>query len=83
MVSGSKIEIKKFNGQIFELWKINVEDILVDKDQWVIVDLGTTPTRMSTKDWTKLDWKKNSTTRLCLSDLVLPNVSGEATTKEL
>jgi hypothetical protein len=26
-----KIEIRKFNGQIFELWKLNMEDILVDK----------------------------------------------------
>eukprot|EP00253_Pinus_taeda_P025583 PITA_25583 len=39
MVSSGKIEIKKFNGQSFELWKLKMEDLLVDKDQWITVDL--------------------------------------------
>eukprot|EP00253_Pinus_taeda_P033728 PITA_33728 len=39
MVSSGKIEIKKFNGQSFELWKLKMEDLLVDKDEWIIVDL--------------------------------------------
>eukprot|EP00253_Pinus_taeda_P019136 PITA_19136 len=38
MASSGKIEIKKFNGQSFELWKLNMEDLLVDKDQWIVVD---------------------------------------------
>jgi hypothetical protein len=61
MVSSSKIEIEKFNREIFELWKLNMEDLLVDKDQWITVDPGTAPTRMSTKDLAKLDWKAKST----------------------
>jgi len=32
MVSSRNIEIKKFNGQSFELWKLKMEDLLVDKD---------------------------------------------------
>jgi hypothetical protein len=60
-------------------WKI----LLVDKDQWIIVDPGTAPTGTSTKDWKKLDQKVKSTIWLCLSDSILLNVSGEATTKEL
>jgi hypothetical protein len=60
-----------------------MEYLLVDKDQWVMVDLGTTPTRTSLDDWKKLDRKVKSTIRLCLSDLVLLNVSEEATTKYL
>jgi hypothetical protein len=82
MVSSSKIKIKKFNGKNFESWKLMMEDILVDKYQWVIVDPSTTPTRMSIEDWTKLDRKENSTIQLCLLDLILLNVSGEATTKD-
>ena len=31
MASNGKIEIEKFNGQSFELWKFNMEDLLVDK----------------------------------------------------
>jgi hypothetical protein len=51
MASNSKMEIKKFNGKIFELWKLNMENLLVDRDQWIAVDLGTTPTGTSTDDW--------------------------------
>jgi hypothetical protein len=50
MVSSSKMEIEKFNGKIFELWKLNMEDLLVDKDQWIMVDLGTAPTGISVDD---------------------------------
>eukprot|EP00253_Pinus_taeda_P036185 PITA_36185 len=38
MVSSGKIEIEKFNGQSFELWKLKMEDMLVDKDLWIVVD---------------------------------------------
>jgi hypothetical protein len=43
-VSSSRIEIEKFNGKNFELWKLKMEDLLVDKEQWIIVDPGTQPT---------------------------------------
>jgi hypothetical protein len=77
------MEIKKFNGKIFELWKLKMEDLLVDRDQWITVDPGTAPRRTSADDWKKMDWKEKSTIRMCLSDLVLLNVSEEATTKDL
>jgi hypothetical protein len=32
MASSYRIEIEKFNGKNFELWKVNMEDILVDKE---------------------------------------------------
>jgi hypothetical protein len=32
MASNSKMEIEKFNGQNFELWKLNMEYLLVDRD---------------------------------------------------
>jgi hypothetical protein len=83
MAINSKMEIEKFNGKIFELWKLKMEDLLVDRDQWIAVDLGTTPTGTSADDWKKMDQKAKSTIRLCLSDSVLLNVSEEATTKDL
>ena len=82
MASNSKMEIEKFNGKRFELWKLKMEDLLVDRDQWITVDPGTTPTRTSVDDWKKLDWKAKITIRLCLYDSVLLNVSEEATTKD-
>ena len=48
-----------------------------------MVDPGTKPTRVSDEEWKKLDRKEKSTIRLCVLDLVLLNVSGEATTKAL
>jgi hypothetical protein len=83
MVRNSKMEIKKFNGKIFELWKLKMEDLLVDRDQWITVYPGTIPIGTSVDDWKKLDRKAKSTIRLCLSDSVLLNVSEEATTKDL
>ena len=83
MASSKKIEIEKFNGQSFELWKLKMEDLLVDKDQWIAVDPGTKPTAMSDEDWKKLDRKAKSTIRLCVLDSVLLNVSVEDMAKTL
>jgi hypothetical protein len=47
MASNSKMEIKKFNGKHFELWKLKIEDLLVDRDQWIVVDPGISPTGTS------------------------------------
>jgi hypothetical protein len=85
-----------------------MEDLLVDKEQWIAMDPDTQPigtpststqatgteptstqttstptTGMSKEDWEKLNRRARSTTRLCLADSVLLNVSGESTTKEL
>jgi hypothetical protein len=61
MESNSKMEIEKFNGKSFELWKLKREDLLVDRDQWITVDPGTAPTRTSIDDWKKLDQKAKRT----------------------
>ena len=55
MARSGKIEIEKFNGQSFELWKLKMEDLLVDKDQWIAVYPGTKPMEMSDEYWNKLD----------------------------
>jgi hypothetical protein len=44
MTSSYRIEIEKFNDKNFELWKLNMQDLFVDKEQWIIVDPGTQPT---------------------------------------
>ena len=60
MASSRNIEIEKFNGQSFELWKLKMEDLLVDKDQWIAVDLGTKPMGVHDEEWKKLDRKEKS-----------------------
>jgi hypothetical protein len=37
MKSSLKMEIENFNGKSFELWKLKMEDQLVDRDQWIHV----------------------------------------------
>jgi hypothetical protein len=43
-----------------------MEDLLVDRDQWITLDLGTVPTGTSVDDWKNLDRKvkKNLTVSL-------------------
>ena len=43
MSNTSIIKIGKFNGQNFELWKLKMEDLLVDREQWVVVKPRTKP----------------------------------------
>ena len=83
MASSSKDEIEKFNEQNFELWKFKMEDLMVDKEQWEAMDLGTKPTTMLLEDWEKLDRKARSTIQICLLGLVLLNFSGEDSAKKL
>ena len=47
MVSNYRINIEKFNGKNLELWKLKMEELLVDKEQWIVVDPGTHPTSTS------------------------------------
>ena len=61
MESNSNMEIEKFNGKRFELWKLKMEDLLVDRDQWITVDPGTAPIGTSADEWKKLDRKEKST----------------------
>lgn len=38
-----------------------MEVLLVDKDQWIVVDLGTKPMGVTNEEWKKLDRKAKST----------------------
>ena len=81
MVSSSRIEIEKFNGQNFELWKLKIEDLLVD--EWTTVSPGTQLTCMLMEEWEKIKRRERSTIWLCLADLALLNVLGEDSNKKL
>ena len=61
MASNSKLEIEKFNGKRFDLWKLKMEDLLMDKDQWIAIDPGTAPTGTFADHWKKLDHKVKRT----------------------
>jgi hypothetical protein len=61
MARNLKMEIEKFNGKTFELWKLKMEYLLVDRDQWIAVDPGTAPIGTSVDHWKKLDREAKST----------------------
>jgi len=73
MVSTSKLEIENFNGTNFELWNINMEDLLIYQDLWVTI-CGTKPIGMIDEEWVVLERNARSLIRLYLGDLVLVNV---------
>jgi hypothetical protein len=52
---------QKFNGKIFGIWKLKMEDILVDRDEWITVDTGTAPKGTSADVWKKMDRKAKRT----------------------
>ena len=45
-----KMEVEKFNGSNFKLWKIKMEDLLDDHDLWEAVSLDVRPTVVSLED---------------------------------
>ena len=65
MASTSRIDIEKFNSQNFELWKLKMEDLLVDQKQWIAMDPGMKSTATSQEYWDKLEIRERSTIRLC------------------
>ena len=52
--TSSRVEMDKFNGINFELWKPKMEDMLVDRDLWDAVS-STKPQSTSQEDWEKAD----------------------------
>ena len=50
-----RIEIENINDQNFELWKLKMEDLLIDREQWVTIDPRTKSISMSNEDWMILD----------------------------
>ena len=49
-----RIEIEKFNETYFKLWKLKVEDMLVDRDLWISMSRNK-PLGMKQEDWVLTD----------------------------
>ena len=45
------MEVEKFNGSNFELWKLKMEDMLEDRDLWEVASLPVRLAAMSQVDW--------------------------------
>jgi hypothetical protein len=69
MESTSRLEMDNFNGTNFELWKIGIEDLLVDQNLWVPVST-IEPTNMKYEEWVVLEIKSRILIRFCLANSV-------------
>ncbi|VFQ77053.1 unnamed protein product [Cuscuta campestris] len=79
MAENGKFRIEKFDGTDFSWWKMQIEDLLVQRDLDVV--LGDKPEKMSDADWAGLDRKAMSVIRLSLTKNVAFNILKEKTAK--
>jgi hypothetical protein len=68
-------DMEKLNGANFSLWKSQMEDILILRDQYFPIEgIAKKPSSMTNEDWLKLDRKAIATIRQCLAKNVYFNV---------
>ena len=84
MAEDGRFRVEKFNDQNYQLWKMQMEDYLYQRDLYLPLSGKTKkPTSMTDTEWDILDKKALGTIRLCLAALVAFNISKETTTQGL
>ena len=84
MAEDGKFRVEKFNGQNYQLWKMQMEDYLYQK--YLYLPLGRKASKlasMTDEEWEILDRKALGTIRLCLVASVAFNISKEKTMVDL
>ncbi|VFQ81805.1 unnamed protein product [Cuscuta campestris] len=81
-MADEKIKIEKFDGSDFGFWKMQIEDVLYQKDLYQTLS-GEKPEKMSDADWAILDRKALGVVRLSLAKSVAFNIVNETTTHGL
>jgi hypothetical protein len=84
MSEDGKFRVEKFNGQNYQLWKMQMEDYLYQKDLFLpLSGVAKNLVAMKDEEWEILDIKVVGTIRLSLAASVAFNISKEKTTKGL
>jgi hypothetical protein len=84
MSKDGKFRVEKFNGQNYQLWKMQMEDYLYQKDLFLPLGrIAKKPTTMKDKEWEIIDRKDLGMIWLSLEASVAFNISKEKTTKGL
>ena len=79
-----KFRVEKFNGQNYQLWKMQMEDYLYQKDLFLpLSGVAKKPATMKDEEWEILDRKALGMIQLSLEALVAFNISKENTMKEM
>jgi hypothetical protein len=75
MMEDEKFRVKKFNGQNYQLWKIQMEDYLYQKDLFLPLGrVSKKSTAMKDEEWEILDRKALGKIRMSLAVLVAFNI---------
>ena len=78
MEDEGKLRVDSFNGQNFQLWKMQMEDYLYQKDLWKPLEAkDKNQGFMSNDEWDLLDRKALGNIQLCLAPLVAFNITKE------
>ena len=84
MAEDGRFRVEKFNGQNYQLWKMQMEDYLYQRDLYLTLSRKSKkPTSMTNTEWDILDRKALGTIWLCLAALIAFNISKETTTQGL
>ena len=81
MKEEGNIRDKKFNNQSYQLWKVEMEDYLYQKDLYLpLGGKAKQPAAMKDEEWEVLDRKVLGTIRLCLASSVAFDILKKKTT---
>ncbi|MCO5569011.1 hypothetical protein L7F22_022717 [Adiantum nelumboides] len=84
MAKEGKLKIDKFNGKIYQHWKMQIENYLCNKDLYMPLEgYKMKPSTMTDKAWKVLDRKALGAIHLCLASSVAFNIAEQKTTEEL
>ena len=84
MVEDDRFRVKKFNDRNYQLWKMQMEDYLYQKDLYLpLIGKIKKTTSMTNIEWEILNRKALGTIRLCLEASVAFDISTKTTTKGL
>ena len=80
MEEEGKFRVKKFNNQNYQLWKMQMEEYMYQKDLYLpLGEKAKQPVAMKDEEWEVLDRKALGTIQLCLASSVAFNISKEKT----
>ena len=70
-----KFKVEKFNGQNYQLWKMQMEDYLYQKDLWwPLKGKAKKEATMSDEEWEIRDRKELGIIQLCMAPFVTFNI---------
>ena len=81
--SGTRIEIRKFDGKNFALWKEMMQDVLIIRRQVEVIRHNEKRSLMTIEEWKSIEEIARSTIRMHLAQNIYFSMAKEMTTFKL